>query len=88
MEWLDVKEVPFDTPIMVKTYDGAEFKARLVIGGAIDENLNPCCQWKAEEGEDYPDSWCDGCCWSSNSNEEASDPVVKWMPLPPQAQEE
>jgi hypothetical protein len=45
----------------------------------IDDHGRDCGAWAAV-GEEYPASWTDGICWTSNEDCVPSDPPTHWKP--------
>jgi hypothetical protein len=77
--WENIRTAPRnETPVRVRTADGFELVARF-IQGFISEDEEDCGGWVAEEDGVHPDDWCDGVCWSSNSDGNPSDPPVAWL---------
>lgn len=79
--WNDVDPAPYNTAVEVRTFGNKVFRARLVPDGSMTMDEKYVDQWQAEEAEKHPRDWCDGCCWDSNSDGVASDPVVAWRPI-------
>jgi len=85
MEWRDIKTAPKDsTEIKLKTFDGFELTGSWQ-SGFMDSDENECGGWVASEDSKYPKDWCEGVCWSVNSDLNASDQPVLWQLTPANA---
>lgn len=73
MEWnSNMDEAPYNEPVMVRLDSGKEIIARLIQDGSMTSYEESCDQWEAD-GDDYPECWTGGACWTVNEDEVASD---------------
>lgn len=79
VKWLDPVDAPYGTELLVKTHGGAVFLAKYECNASVNSDENACDQWQAVNV--HPECWTNGCCWESNADEMASDPVVGWINL-------
>lgn len=77
--WRDIASAPTDRSVIVRTKGGLIFRA--AFDGEVEGPDGPCWAWQADE-DLHPRCWTDAICWSSNEDDEPSDPPAYWMPLP------
>ena len=84
--WRDIASAPRDNShVIVRTALGRVFSAFMgtpVVGESGDD-----LAWTAADEGIHPPCWTDGICWSSNEDEEPSDPPVAWLPIPQEGEE-
>lgn len=76
--WQPMKTAPRDkTHVLVQTFEGFAFPAFYDPNSSLDENMQTCGVHKGF----HPPCWSEGACWTSNADQERSDPPVAWKPL-------
>ncbi len=51
------------------------------LGGLIDSDGNECGGWSFMTGQEPPDCWTDGVCWTVNEDGAPSVVPTHWKPL-------
>lgn len=78
--WQAPGTAPYNEVVEVQV-GSMTFQARLLPDAAMSDMDTTCDQWAAENEGEHPPCWTDGCCWTSNENEDPSLPVTAWRPI-------
>jgi len=74
INWQPIETAPVDREITLCAGE-VIFKAEWTCG--FEDENGMTCTWAAT-GDDHPKDWCEGVCWSVNSNGDESTKPVAW----------
>lgn len=76
--WQAIESAPYEIGVEIKVEGGTVLNAELRRDASLSEDEEPCDQWVAAEGADYPACWSAGACWQSNEDGNMSLQPIAW----------